>query len=472
VTANAGTLYLTTQSWTFANPLTLNGGTLRQGGANNKLLTWNGAVNVTTDSTIRSDGGTAGIAIHGDVTLNSGATLFSTVGGTAHTISGSIGGTGNLVLTSGLLTLEGSGSYSGTTTINGGTLRPQGGGTLPSGGNLVINGTGNFNVRNTTGWLYNGTITGDGSGTINLNTGTNATLAGNISGVANINANSASTDVTITGAIGGAANVNVQNSGNPILRLGGPNTYSGNTTVQAGTLVLAANHVLPDTTAVTLVNGKLDAATSTDAAGTLAVTGNAIIQLGTGTALAFADSSAVTWTGTLDITGSFVAGSSLRFGTTNAGLTSTQLALITLNGVGGNLALNPDGYLIDATAFGFDAWKTANNAVGQTLTDDHDGDGVRNGIEYFLGGSADTTGFTPLPAIIDTGGTFTVTWTMAADYNGAYGTDFVVESTPDLATGNWTTEVLGGNVTITDKSVTYVFPAGGNRFVRLKVTGP
>ena len=64
-----------------------------------------------------------------------------------------------------------------------------------------------------------------------------------------------------------------------------------------------------------------------------------------------------------------------------------------------------------------------------------------------------------------------VTWTKAASYTGTYGTDFIVQTSATLAAGSWTTETVGGNVSIVGDNVTYTFPAGPVKdFVRLKVT--
>lgn len=122
---------------------------------------------------------------------------------------------------------------------------------------------------------------------------------------------------------------------------------------------------------------------------------------------------------------------------------------------------------------GYASWAGVNGA-GANLNDDHDNDGVPNGVEYFLGGpSGNTTGFTSLPGVTNTAGTLSVTWVMGAGYAGVYGTDFTVE-TSDTLTGSWTTEITPGNVTISGSNVTYIFPTplGTKRFVRLKVTGP
>nr|MCU0796152.1 hypothetical protein [Akkermansiaceae bacterium] len=104
---------------------------------------------------------------------------------------------------------------------------------------------------------------------------------------------------------------------------------------------------------------------------------------------------------------------------------------------------------------------------------DHDNDGVPNGIEYFLGGNSNTTGFTALPDIANDAGSLSVTWTKSASYPGSYPADFAVESSPSLE-GPWNEETLGGRVTITGNEVTYTFPSplGSRRFVRLRVNGP
>jgi alpha-galactosidase len=131
----------------------------------------------------------------------------------------------------------------------------------------------------------------------------------------------------------------------------------------------------------------------------------------------------------------------------------------------------------NATPPGFTSWQTANGAAGQTLADDHDGDGVPNGIEWFVMGSNNSTGFTALPGTAKDPGTgnLSVTWTKAATFSGVYPTDFVVETSASL-TGTWTPESLApsGTVTITGNQVKYSFPSplGAKKFARLKVTGP
>ncbi len=151
--------------------------------------------------------------------------------------------------------------------------------------------------------------------------------------------------VTLTGEITGPGGLIHNGPGK--LTLSGANTYSGDTTVSNGTLKLGANNVLPPT-AVSIGAAILDAVTRTDTVGTLDVTGAATINLGIGAALAFADSSAVDWTGgALNITCTTMSGWSLRFGADSNGLAVAQLALVSVNGSGaGTCALDAGGYLV------------------------------------------------------------------------------------------------------------------------------
>jgi uncharacterized repeat protein (TIGR02543 family) len=290
----------------------------------------------------------------------------------------------------------------------------------------------------------------------------------------------AGSTLDVTGIIGGNPGhgpFGVIKTGSGSAVLSATNAYTGTTTVNGGTLTLAASDVLANTTDVSIGAATLAAAAAiSDTVGTLDPTATATINLGAGAALAFADSSVIDWTGgTLNIVGAFVSGSSLRFGISNAGLTPTQLGQISAAGIA-SFALDANGYLIDAAASSYSSWATTNGVPGQAANLDHDNDGVANGVEYFLGGpTGNTTGFTALPGVTNTGGNLSVTWTMAAGFTGTYGTDFVVESSETL-TGTWVSEPIspapGATVTITGKDVKYTFLVGTRKFARLKVIVP
>lgn len=147
-----------------------------------------------------------------------------------------------------------------------------------------------------------------------------------------------------SGANGGAMTLTKTGPGTQVFA--GKHTYTNATIIEAGTFELGAHNVLTNSAPVSIGNGTLDTSTYTNVLGVLEVTGSTgAIHLGAGGKLAFANSSAVTWSGSeLAVTGDYVQSSSLRFGTTSAGLTSDQLAKIKVVG-GGYATLDANGYL-------------------------------------------------------------------------------------------------------------------------------
>jgi hypothetical protein len=170
------------------------------------------------------------------------------------------------------------------------------------------------------------------------------------------------------------------------------------------------------------------------------------------------------------------------------GLTEGTYKLITSNALNGTLdpsklagtlggftaTLRQNGgdlELVLTTPLFFASWQSINGTSGG-MADDHDNDGVPNGVEYFLGGpTGNTTGQTVLPPLIDISGTLSITWTGGPGLIGTYGTDFVIETSSNPG-GTWSNETLGVNVTASGNSFTYTFPAGIRRFARLKVMSP
>ncbi|MFN7561015.1 MAG: autotransporter-associated beta strand repeat-containing protein [Prosthecobacter sp.] len=420
-TLDANDLIIGSRSGTSANAAT-GTGIVTLGGGSVTLNSVNNPVQLGVN-TIAAGNGTGTLNISGgtvNVLANTGVSIrianATTAGGTA---------TGTLNLTGGTLSLQGDIARGASTGTSNATVKL-------SGGTLNMNG-------------HDIGAAGSGALTFTVESGTLQNIA-SINGTGGLTKTTAGT-----------------------LTVAGSNTYTGPTTISAGTLALAASNALP-ATPLTIAAATLNADTYTDTLGTLDLSAAATINLGTGAALSFDDSSAMAWSGTLTITGTFVSGSSLRFGTTSTALTATQLGKISAVGFS-SFTLDANGYLIGNTAPTYANWQTTNGVSG-TFTADHDDDGVPNGIEFFLGGSSNTTGQTSLPPITDTAGALSITWTKSSTYPGTYGTHFTVE-TSDTLTGTWVTETLGVNVNITDNQVKYTFPAGDTRkFVRLKVVGP
>ena len=119
---------------------------------------------------------------------------------------------------------------------------------------------------------------------------------------------------------------------------------------------------------------------------------------------------------------------------------------------------------IVSVGVGYASWAQL-HAGGQAANLDYDADGVSNGVEYFMN-AAD--GFTANPA---PDANRKVTWTNGGNIpSSAYGTEFVVQTSPDLATWD---DVPSGDPELNNAagSVSYTLPAGaGKIFVRLAVT--
>jgi len=201
----AGTLQLSGSGTLGSGNVTVSGGTLNLGTASitNTLgaLTGGGAVN------------------NGTITNNSG--IYDVQSGSIGAILA--GSNGLSKSTAGNVTLSGANSYSGNTTISAGTLALSGSGTFGTGTVTGSGGTidlGGKSITNTVGALtggaqiINGTFTNN-SGTYDLQSGTMGTVL------------SGSNVLTKTGA--GTVTLNAAN------------TYTGNTTISAGTLALGAS---------------------------------------------------------------------------------------------------------------------------------------------------------------------------------------------------------------------------------------
>ena len=169
--------------------------------------------------------------------------------GVSNTYSGVISnGAAGMTLTkngSGTQILSGNNTYTGTTTINAGTLQlghANALGAITSG--LVVNGTLDLNGNSITKSTLSGStgnITSVSAATLTLNN-TNAAIG------------------TYNGAIGGNVALSITNSNtsgqNTVLTLGGSNTYTGNTTIYNSALAITNGAALGNSTVIVQKGGQ------------------------------------------------------------------------------------------------------------------------------------------------------------------------------------------------------------------------
>ena len=334
-------------------------------------------------------------------------------------------------------------------------------------GTLAVSGN---NTMVTSSWLVSG-------GTLMVGNGGTTGSLGIMRVINNsrLAFNRSDTTGTFSNLISGTGAVAQIGSGKTTLT--GSNTYTGPTTVFAGTLAGVGS---PDSTLTVNSGGTLApgdgigffyANDATFASGsTLAVEINSTagtadtlivdgsISLNNATAT-FTDLGATDFTvGTTltlieyfagSLTGTFAGlpqGATVTVGSTQFTINYTDDSKVTLTATG--------------VVTGYAAY-AATNFDDQTAEEDFDNDGVKNGVEYFLNSPA---GFTATPTL---DGSNTITYLNGGNIpSSAYGTQFLFQTSSDLAT--WT-DVPLGSVTNTTGSVSYTLTGSGPRFVRFKV---
>ena len=226
--------------------------------------------------------GTLNMDSSGDPTLQSNNDARSisnaiALGGNGLTVSGAnnlalggvVSGTGSLTKSgTGTLMLSGTNTYTGGTTIDGGTLIASGGNAIGDMGTVAIaDATGatlQLDADETIGSLSGGGSTG---GEVNLQANTlTAGDAGN---------------TTFAGVISGTGALVKQGTGT--LTLSGANTYTGGTTLNGGTLSLANSNAL-GTGGITVLGSTIDYADGLNIANTIDLQNDATLNVSTGSA--------------------------------------------------------------------------------------------------------------------------------------------------------------------------------------------
>ncbi|MFZ3376745.1 MAG: autotransporter-associated beta strand repeat-containing protein [Chthoniobacterales bacterium] len=193
----------------------------------NNTQIWNGDFTFTGTQSLNLGTGAVTLGGNRTVTVN---TNNLTVGGV---ISG--GGFSVTKAGAGTLTLAGANTYSGGTTVSAGSLQLSGSGTLGStNGGLTVNG-GTLNLNGTNQGV--GNLTGSGGTILNNATGTNVSLT-----IGNNNSTGGNYSGVIANHTSGTGTVALTKTGTGTITLSGTNTYTGATTVNAGTLLINGNN--------------------------------------------------------------------------------------------------------------------------------------------------------------------------------------------------------------------------------------
>ena len=405
---SAGSLIVSADSQLSSGTLTLNGGTLDNGGA---------TFNIDNAIVLGLSGGRINVT-------NASQTL---------TLSGVISGAGALSkINGGLLTLSGTNTYTGGTTISG-----TNGLSITSGANL-------------------------GSGTVTINpsskltvTGTNVTLTnaitlgGSDSTINNTNA------VELSGVISGDA---LTKTGTGTLTLSGSNTYTGATTISAGGLTLSGGSSIADTSAVTVDNGAiLTLALGSETIGSLAGAGNVVLgyNLTTG-----GDATSTTFSGVIsssNTSGLTKLGSgtlTLTGNNTYTGATTVSAGGLTLNRSGGALADTSAVRVASGATLTLGASETIGSLAGA-------GNVVLGSSVLTMGGDNTSTTFSGVisgsnasPLVKTGSGTLTLsginTYTGATTVSAG---TLSVASDANLGVGTAAVTLSGGNLTITGSNV-------------------
>ena len=269
--------------WT-ANGASL-GGTGTWNGTNTNWSTSNASVSGTAwnPASTATFEGTAGTVTVGTISANAGLS-FQTTGYT---------------LSSGTLTLGAASDVANAITVDTG---------LQATINSVLAGSNGMTKAGLGTLVLGGTNTYSGGTNVNLGIlqGTTSSLQGNIANNAAVVFDQSGSG-TYSGNMSGIGSLTKNGSGE--VTLSGLNTYSGATSINAGTLTLGSNTAIGDTSAVTITGGTLAVGTQSETVGSAAMSGGAL-TIGSGTL-------------TLSNASSFIGGTVTLAGSVNSRLNAT-----------------------------------------------------------------------------------------------------------------------------------------------------
>ena len=475
---------------TVSAPITLGtGGITVTGAGGTGIVTLSGANSYSGGTTITAGTlnfantsalGSGGVAFTGDSTLQAGvATTLANAVSVASGVTGTVDTNNNATTLSEAITGAGAFIKSGTgvLTLTGGLNNTLAGGITVSSGRLQIsdglsftNMPGAVTVSSGAAFSYSknfavgndlpNAITLSGTGTDGLgalNLYGNATSTGAITLAADATISHNFNNATISGSITGT-NRNLQlttiAAGQPgmvisgpitlgtggitvaavpvvpgetnIVTLSGNNSYSGETRVQTGTLMLSGSARIPDASTVRIDSG-------------------AVLNL---------DFAATDTVAALFLPGDPNPKPNGTYGS----LTSTATNKSADFAGNGILQVGPGGN-------NYASWANTNSIPGQPFDGDFNMDGISNGVAYALGLSP-TLSSQPAGALVGT----TITFTKGADAIANADVTWIIETSLTLEANSWTSQVTqaAGDATATISYNLAPAPGTPKKFARLK----
>ena len=348
------------------------------------------------------------------------------------------------------------------------------GGALSSWAKLVVDDPGPPAVTHFEASTQNNPITLDGGALGSDYPGQAWTGAVTLTADSTLGAINSAQSFTIAGAVGETGGPwGLTKTLGGTVTLTASNTYSGATIVTAGTLAVTGSIA---NSAVTV-----DAGATLAAAGTGALCSSLTVNAGGYLAIAVAATpgaqpaqtvtGALTWDpdASLDLTAAAPpAAGDYTLITATGGISAAPTIVNLPMGTNGSVALVGNSLVLTVEPAGFAGWITGTFANGsvpagqQGPTDDPDGDGLDNLMEYALEGLDPTAADGPAGTLVGTTLTFAKRQPLAADIT------YAIEESTDLGlTDPW--EVVAADQT--DTTISYTLPGGPARdFMRLKVT--